>query len=99
MVRLAASGAGGAVDRALRRSGAAAVEADGGDKEDGAADDQHEHHLGAAVEFEHVERTFIPVHSIVRIDEVNKHTTPRIVSGGDGGKVMPFPVFTPAPRT
>jgi hypothetical protein len=44
-------------------------------------------------EFENVERTFIPVHAIVRIDEVNKLSAPRISAGGESGKVMPFPVF------
>ena len=44
-------------------------------------------------EFENVERTYIPVHAIVRIDEVNKLAPPRISAGGESGKVMPFPVF------
>ncbi|TAJ52244.1 MAG: DUF1820 family protein [Nevskiaceae bacterium] len=47
-------------------------------------------------EFENVERTYIPVHAIVRIDEVSKMNTPRISAGGESGKVMPFPMFTPA---
>lgn len=46
-------------------------------------------------EFEHVERTYIPVHAIVRIDAVSKLSTPRIAPGGESGKVMPFPVFSP----
>ena len=50
-------------------------------------------------EFENVERTYIPVHSVVRIDEVNKLSTPRISAGGDSGKVMPFPVFSPSGKT
>ena len=47
-------------------------------------------------EFANVARTFIPVHAIVRIDEVSKQGPARIVplSGGEGGKVTPFPVFT-----
>ena len=45
-------------------------------------------------EFENVERTYIPVHAIVRIDEVSKLRTPRISAGGESGKVMPFPMFT-----
>ena len=50
-------------------------------------------------EFENVERTFIPVHAIVRIDEVSKLSTPRISAGGESGKVMPFPVFSPSAKT
>lgn len=50
-------------------------------------------------EFENVERTFIPVHSVLRIDEVSKLAPPRISGGGESGKVMPFPVFTPQART
>lgn len=46
-------------------------------------------------EFENVERTYIPVHTIVRIDEVTKLAPPRISAGGESGKVMPFPVFSP----
>lgn len=50
-------------------------------------------------EFENVERTYIPVHAVVRIDEVNKLSTPRISAGGESGKVMPFPVFPPPGKT
>ena len=49
-------------------------------------------------EFENVERTYIPVHAVVRIDEVTKLAKPRITSGGEGGKVMPFPSFLPPTR-
>lgn len=49
-------------------------------------------------EFENVERTYIPVHSIVRIDEVSKLSAPRISAGGESGKVMPFPVFSPGAK-
>jgi len=48
-------------------------------------------------EFANVARTFIPVHAIVRIDEVNKPGPARILpqAAGEGaGKVTPFPVFT-----
>ena len=46
-------------------------------------------------EFEHVTRTYIPVHSVVRIDEVSKPGTPRVMGGGESGKVMTFPSFLP----
>ena len=46
-------------------------------------------------EFANVERTYVPVHSIVRIDEVSKQGQARIhAASGDSAKVMPFPVFT-----
>lgn len=47
-------------------------------------------------EFEGVERTYIPVHAVLRIDQVKRRGTARIRAiDGDGAKVMPFPVFTP----
>ncbi len=46
-------------------------------------------------EFDSVDRTYIPVHAIVRIDEVSKLAPGRISAGGESGKVMPFPVFSP----
>lgn len=43
-------------------------------------------------EFEGVERFYVPVHAVIRIDEVTKRGPARIVGGTDGGtKVMPFP--------
>ena len=46
-------------------------------------------------EFEGVERTYIPMHSIVRIDEVTKEGTAKITEGvTKDGNVMPFPVYT-----
>ena len=33
-------------------------------------------------EFEGVERSFVPLHSIIRIDEVKKHGTAKITEGG-----------------
>lgn len=46
-------------------------------------------------EFSDVSRTYIPMHSVIRIDEVNKQGTPKITeTGGSGENVMPFPVYT-----
>lgn len=46
-------------------------------------------------EFEHVKRTYLPMHSIIRIDEVEKEGAARIVgSSGEGSKVTPFPLYT-----
>jgi len=46
-------------------------------------------------EFANVERTYVPIHSIVRIDEVSKQGSARIhAAGGESGKVMPFPMYT-----
>ena len=41
-------------------------------------------------EFEGVQRTFIPLHSVLRIDEVEKAGRGRITTGA--GKVAPFPM-------
>lgn len=47
-------------------------------------------------EFENVRRTFLPMHSIVRIDEVDKHGVSKI-SKLEGGNVaqFPMPIYTP----
>ncbi len=46
-------------------------------------------------EFNGVQRTYIPMHSVVRIDEVEKTGQPKIMEDtGSGGKIAPFPVFT-----
>ena len=43
-------------------------------------------------EFEGVTRTYIPMHAVIRIDEVEKHGTARITAvSGEGDKIMPFP--------
>ncbi len=45
-------------------------------------------------EFAEVERFYVPVHSVVRIDEVSKRGPARIVGGSDSGsRVTPFPVY------
>ena len=47
-------------------------------------------------EFEDVRRTYLPMHSIIRIDEVDKQGTAKI-SKLEGGNVaqFPMPVYTP----
>ena len=50
-------------------------------------------------EFEGVKRTYVPMHSIVRVDEVEKEGTAK--SSEADGNVTPFPssVYTPGHRT
>ena len=47
-------------------------------------------------EFKDVRRTYLPMHSIIRIDEVDKQGTAKI-SKLEGGNVaqFPMPVYTP----
>ncbi len=45
-------------------------------------------------EFSGVERTYIPMHSIIRIDQVQKKGTAKITEAGSDGNVMPFPVYS-----
>jgi hypothetical protein len=46
-------------------------------------------------EFANVERSYVPIHSIVRIDEVSKRGAARIHAvSGDQSKIMPFPIYT-----
>lgn len=47
-------------------------------------------------EFENVRRTYLPMHSIVRIDEVDKQGASKI-SKIEGGNVaqFPLPIYTP----
>ena len=49
-------------------------------------------------EFEGVQRSFIPLHSIVRIEEVEKEGTAKITSS-DGSTVTPFPMPMPKDRS
>lgn len=42
-------------------------------------------------EFENVERFYVPLHAVIRIDEVSKQGSARITAGGD--KVLPFPMI------
>lgn len=49
-------------------------------------------------EFEGVRRTHLPMHSIVRIDEVEREGTARATEAPKGaGTVTPFPVSVPTP--
>lgn len=45
-------------------------------------------------EFANVERFYVPVHAVIRIDEVSKQGPARIVDGEGGSKVTPFPLYT-----
>ena len=46
-------------------------------------------------EFENVNRTYIPMHSIVRIDEVNKQGIPKITQSAEqNSNITPFPVYS-----
>jgi len=46
-------------------------------------------------EFSHVTRTYIPMHSIIRIDEVDKQGTAKVTDyDGKGENIMPFPIYT-----
>ncbi len=51
-------------------------------------------------EFAGVKRTYIPMHAIIRIDEVEKEGTAKIsaLPGGKAEKVTPFPLPAYAPR-
>jgi hypothetical protein len=50
-------------------------------------------------EFQGVRRTFLPMHSILRIDEVDKEGVSKI-SKAEGGNIaqFPVPVYTPGHR-
>ena len=46
-------------------------------------------------EFKHVARTYIPLHSVIRIDEVSKQGTAKVTDAAGGNEnIMPFPVYT-----
>ena len=46
-------------------------------------------------EFEGVTQTIIPMHSVIRIDEVEKRGTPKIVDLGSNVTQFPAPIYTP----
>ena len=43
-------------------------------------------------EFEGVKRTYLPMHSVLRIDEVKKHGTSKITALEGGANVTQFPI-------
>ena len=43
-------------------------------------------------EFSGVKRTYIPMHAVIRIDEVDKEAQNKIIAGEGGGKVASFPI-------
>ena len=54
--------------------------------------DPSEEHLKS--EFKGVSRTFIPIHAIVRIDEVDREGHGKITQATEGGQnVSPFPLY------
>jgi hypothetical protein len=54
-------------------------------------------------EFAGVQRSYIPLHAVIRIDEVDKQGTAKITGGEKGGNIarFPAPIYTPgkAPET
>ena len=46
-------------------------------------------------EFASVKRTFVPMHAIIRIDEVSEQGANKIVESDGGGNITPFPVTMP----
>ena len=51
-------------------------------------------------EFEGVKKSYIPMHSVVRIDEVAREGTAKIVAVEGGGNVsqFPIPLYTPGKK-
>jgi hypothetical protein len=46
-------------------------------------------------EFAGVSRTRVPIHAVIRIDEVEKHGPGKIIELDGGSNVTPFPYFNP----
>lgn len=47
-------------------------------------------------EFENVKRSYVPIHAIIRIDEVDKQGVSKITKSGDSNiTTFPVPVYTP----
>jgi len=60
--------------------------------------DPSEEHLKS--EFAGVSRTYIPMHAVIRIDEVEKSGHSKItISDTKSEKITPFPVFSPGHET
>ena len=49
-------------------------------------------------EFEHVKRTYLPMHSIIRIDEVDKQGASKISKMEGNVAQFPMPIYTPGDR-
>ena len=49
-------------------------------------------------EFEGVKRTYVPMHAVIRMDEVAKEGINKIVGDGDGSNVAQFPGGLYSPR-
>ncbi len=49
-------------------------------------------------EFAGVKRSYIPMHAVIRIDEMEKEGTGKISELGETGNVTPFPIYTTSPR-
>lgn len=58
--------------------------------------DPSEEHLKS--EFKGVSRSYIPIHAVIRIDEVDKQGQGRITEAG-GEKVTPLPMYVPGGDT
>ncbi|MGI9328532.1 MAG: DUF1820 family protein [Pseudomonadales bacterium] len=46
-------------------------------------------------EFEGVQRSFIPMHAVIRIDEVEKEGIPKVTESTGAGNITPFPMPLP----
>ncbi len=49
-------------------------------------------------QFEGVSRTYIPIHSVIRVDEVEKEGAAKVHSPGEKGVVTPFPMHYKPPE-
>ncbi|MDJ0813895.1 MAG: DUF1820 family protein [Woeseiaceae bacterium] len=50
-------------------------------------------------EFENVKRTYLPMHSIIRIDEVDKHGAAKITKLEGNVAQFPMPIYTPGDKS
>ena len=50
-------------------------------------------------EFENVKRTYLPMHSIIRIDEVDKQGTSKVSKVEGNVTQFPMPIYTPSDKT
>ena len=47
-------------------------------------------------EFEQVKRFFVPMHAIIRVDEVDKEGVAKISEAGDNVAHFPSPIYSPS---